>query len=108
MGLCGVIACSVSQRTHQIGIRMALGAQKRDVLRRVVNGGMGLTVIGVGVGVASALGLTRFLSSSLNGVKPTGRPTFVAVSLVLTGIAPRLLHSGTPRDEGGPHCSLER
>jgi predicted permease len=87
VGLYGVIAYSVSQRTHEIGIRMALGAQKRDVLKLVVNGGMGLTVIGVGVGVAGALALTRFLSNLLYGVKPTDPLTFVVVSLVLTGVA---------------------
>ena len=87
VGLYGVMAYSVSQRVREIGIRMALGAQKRDVLQLVVNGGMGLTVIGVGLGVASALALTRFLSSLLYGVKPTDPPTFVAVSLVLTGVA---------------------
>jgi predicted permease len=87
VGLYGVIAYSVSQRTHEIGIRMALGAQKRDVLELVVNGGMGLTVIGVGVGVAGALALTRFLSSLLYGVKPTDPVTFVAISLILTGVA---------------------
>ncbi|MGA8597727.1 MAG: ABC transporter permease [Bryobacteraceae bacterium] len=87
VGLYGVIAYSVSQRTHEIGIRIALGAQKRDVLKLVVNGGMGLTVIGVGVGVAGAVALTRFLSSLLYGVKPTDPLTFVVVSLVLTGVA---------------------
>jgi predicted permease len=87
VGLYGVIAYSVSQRTHEIGIRIALGAQKRDVLKLVVNGGMGLTVIGVGIGVAGALALTRFLSSLLYGVKPTDPPTFVAVSLILIGVA---------------------
>ena len=87
VGLYGVIAYSVSQRTHEIGIRMALGAQKRDVLKLVVNGGMALTVIGVGAGVAGALVLTRFLSNLLYGVKPTDPLTFVVVSLVLTGIA---------------------
>jgi len=87
VGLYGVIAYAVSQRTHEIGIRMALGAQKRDVLKLVVNGGMALTVIGVGVGVAGALVLTRFLSSLLYGVKPTDPPTFIVVSLVLTGVA---------------------
>jgi ABC-type antimicrobial peptide transport system permease subunit len=87
VGLYGVIAYSVSQRTHEIGIRMALGAQKRDVLKLVVKGGMGLTVIGVCTGVAGALVLTRFLSSFLYGVKPTDPLTFVVVSLVLTGVA---------------------
>jgi ABC-type lipoprotein release transport system permease subunit len=87
VGLYGVIAYSVSQRTHEIGIRMALGAQKRDVLELVVKGGMSLTVIGVGVGVAGALALTRFLSSLLYGVKPTDPLTFIVVSLVLTGVA---------------------
>ncbi len=87
VGLYGVIAYSVSQRTHEIGIRIALGADKRDVLKLVVNGGMGLTVIGVGVGVAGAVALTRFLSSLLYGVKPTDPLTFVVVSLVLTGVA---------------------
>ncbi|MBV9155072.1 MAG: ABC transporter permease [Acidobacteriaceae bacterium] len=87
VGLYGVIAYSVSQRTHEIGIRVALGAEKRDVLKLVVNGGMSLTVVGVGVGVAGAVALTRFLSSLLYGVKPTDPLTFVAVSLILTGIA---------------------
>ena len=87
VGLYGVIAYSVSQRTHEIGIRMALGAHQGDVLKLVVKGGMGLTVIGVGVGIAGALALTRFLSSLLYGVKPTDPLTFVVVSLVLTGVA---------------------
>jgi ABC-type antimicrobial peptide transport system permease subunit len=87
VGLYGVIAHSVSQRTHEIGIRMALGAQKRDVLNLVAKRGMALTVIGVCVGVAGALALTRFLSNLLYGVKPTDPLTFVVVSLVLTGVA---------------------
>ena len=73
--------------THEIGIRIAPGAQKRDVLKLVVSGGIGLTVIGVGVGVAGALALTRFLSNLLYGIKPTDPLTFVVVSLVLTGVA---------------------
>jgi predicted permease len=87
VGLYGVIAHSVSQRTHENGARMALGAQKRDGLKLVVNGGMWLTLIGVGAGVAGALVLTRFLSNLLYGVKPTDPLMFVVVSLVLTGVA---------------------
>ena len=87
VGLYGVIAYSVSQRTHEIGIRMALGAQKRDVIRLVVSRGIRSTMIGVGVGVAGAVALTRFLASLLYGVKPTDPLTFAVVSFVLTGIA---------------------
>jgi predicted permease len=87
VGLYGVIAYSVSQRTHEIGIRMALGAQKRDVLRLVVTVGLSVTMIGVGAGIGGALALTRFLSSFLYGVKPTDPLTFVAVSLLLIGVA---------------------
>jgi ABC-type antimicrobial peptide transport system permease subunit len=87
VGLYGVIAYSVSRRVHEIGIRMALGAQERDVLRLVVTGGLSLSFIGVGIGVAGAIGLTHFLSSLLYGVKATDPFTFIATSLLLTGIA---------------------
>jgi predicted permease len=87
IGLFAVISYSVSQRTHEIGIRMALGAQKRDVLRLVLDQGMILALIGVGIGIVGALGLTRFLSSLLYGVTPTDPVTFVEVSLILTGVA---------------------
>lgn len=86
-GLYGVVAYSVSQRTREIGIRTALGAQKRDIFRLVVGQGMILVVVGVGLGIAGALGLTRFLSSLLYGVKPTDPLTFVVVSILLTGVA---------------------
>ena len=86
VGLYGVIAYSVSQRTHEIGIRIALGAQRRDVLTLVVKGGMGLTVIGVGVGVAGALAMTRFLSTLLYGVKPSDPLTLIAVSLLFVAV----------------------
>ena len=87
LGLYGVIAHSVSQRAHEIGIRMALGAQKSHVLRLVVRQGMILTLIGVGIGIAGAFALTRFLSSLLYGVKPTDPLTLAAVSLLLTGVS---------------------
>jgi putative ABC transport system permease protein len=87
VGIYGVIAYSVTRRTHEIGVRMALGAQKSDVLKLVVWQGMVLAVVGVGIGIIAALGLTRLISSLLYDVKPTDAATFIFVSLVLTGMA---------------------
>jgi putative ABC transport system permease protein len=87
VGIYGVMAFSVTQRTHEIGIRMALGAQKSDVLKVVVGQGFKLVVTGVAIGIAGALALTRFLSSLLYGVKPTDPITFAAVSLILIAVA---------------------
>jgi putative ABC transport system permease protein len=87
IGLYGILAYSVSHRTHEIGIRMALGAERWDVLRLVVGQGMMLTLIGVGIGIMGALGLTRFLSGMLYGVQPNDLVTFVLVSLLLTAVA---------------------
>jgi predicted permease len=87
IGIYGVISYGVACRTHEIGIRMALGAQKRDVLALVVGQGMILALMGVGIGIVGALGLTPFLSSLLYGVKPTDPVTFAAVSSLLTGVA---------------------
>jgi putative ABC transport system permease protein len=87
VGIYGVVSYSVKERTHEVGIRMALGAQSSDALRLVLRQGMILVLIGVGIGIGGALGLTRFLSSLLYGVKATDPLTFIAVSLTLTGVA---------------------
>jgi predicted permease len=87
VGLYGVIAYSVSQRTREIGIRMALGAGKSDVLKLVISQGIKLVSIGVAIGLAGALSLTHFLSGLLYGVKPGDPPTLVAVSALLIAVA---------------------
>ena len=87
IGLYGVISHWASQRTHEIGIRMALGAQRLDVLKHVLSQGFGLILIGIVAGIAVALGVTRLISSFLYGVKPTDPITFIAVSLILTAVA---------------------
>ena len=87
IGIYGVTSYSVSQRTHEIGIRMALGARESDVLRLVVAHGLALSCVGVGLGVAGALVLTRFLASMLYGIRPTDPLTYLGVSLLLGGVA---------------------
>jgi predicted permease len=87
LGLYGVIAHSVSRCTHEIGIRMALGAQPGQVLRMVVREGMLLTATGVAGGIVAALGLTRFMASLLFGISPTDPLTFAAVTILLMSIA---------------------
>ncbi|MDE3136220.1 MAG: ABC transporter permease [Acidobacteriota bacterium] len=87
VGLSGVIAYSVSLRTREIGIRMALGAQRRDVMRLVLGEGMFLILVGLAIGLAGSLALTRFLSSLLFGVSATDPLTFACVAVLLTLVA---------------------
>lgn len=87
VGIYGVISYSVTQRTREFGIRMALGAQHRAVLAQVLKRGLLLTIGGVAIGLVGAFALTRFLSGFLFGVTPTDPVTFVAVSLLLSVIA---------------------
>jgi len=86
-GIYSVISYTVSQRTREIGIRMALGAQTRDVLRLIVGQGMTTALVGVAVGLAGALWLTRLMMSLLFGVTPTDPLTFIAIPLILIGVA---------------------
>jgi putative ABC transport system permease protein len=79
---------AVKQRTHEIGIRMALGAQTSDVLRMVIWRGMSLTMIGVALGLVAALVLTRVLKNLLFDVSATDPLTFVAIAFLLIGVAP--------------------
>jgi len=87
VGIYGVISYSVTQRTHEIGIRLALGAQRRNVLRLVLGQGALLAVIGVILGLGGAFALTRLMAGLLFGVTPTDAAIFTCVPLGLTGIA---------------------
>jgi putative ABC transport system permease protein len=87
VGIYGVIAYTVNQRTHEIGVRMALGAQPADILRMVVRQGMGLTLVGVILGVLGALALTRIMSGLLFEVSPTDPAIFTSISLLLAAVA---------------------
>jgi putative ABC transport system permease protein len=86
-GIYGVMSYSVAQRTHEIGVRMALGAKRFDVLKMVVRQGMLLVVLGVGIGLAGAMALTRVMSTLLFGVTAKDPLTFVAVAALLTLVA---------------------
>ncbi len=87
IGLYGVLAYAVSQRTREIGIRMALGAQTGDVLKQVLGHGMKLAALGMAIGLGGALALTRLLKSLLYGVSATDPVSFAAIALLLTGAA---------------------
>jgi predicted permease len=87
VGIYGVTAYTTRQRTHEIGIRMALGASKRDILRLVLGHGMQLTLLGVGLGLAVSFALTRYLSSLLLGVTSTDALTFSSVAILLCAVS---------------------
>jgi putative ABC transport system permease protein len=87
IGLYGVIAYTVAQRTHEFGLRMALGASRHDVLRMVLNRGLLLTLVGVGSGVVAALALPRFITSLLYQIPPRDPMTYTVVCIVLTLVA---------------------
>jgi putative ABC transport system permease protein len=87
VGIYGIVSYAVTQRTHEIGIRIAVGAQTRDILQLILKHGVVLVVSGVAIGVAAALALTRFLATLLFGITPTDTLTFVIVSLVFFLIA---------------------
>jgi putative ABC transport system permease protein len=81
------MAYAVSQRTHEIGVRVAVGAQQRDVLALVVREGAKLAFLGIAIGVAAAVGLTRLMASLLFDVKPTDPATFAGVAILLALVA---------------------
>ncbi|HXN97548.1 MAG TPA: ABC transporter permease [Candidatus Acidoferrales bacterium] len=87
VGLYGLLSYEVSRRTRELGIRMALGAQRRDLLRLVVGQGILLVLIGAAIGIAAAIGLTRFMSTILYGVHADDPLTFAVVAILLTLVA---------------------
>jgi putative ABC transport system permease protein len=87
IGLYGVIAYSVTQRTHEIGIRMALGARAFDVLKLVVRNGAKLALVGIAIGLAGAFAVTRLMRTLLFGVTATDATTFAAVSILIIVVA---------------------
>jgi predicted permease len=87
VGIYGVISYVVGQRTHEIGVRMALGAQSRDVMRLVVGEGIAMALLGVAAGIAGAFGLTRLMANQLFGVTAHDPLTFAAVAVLLTFVA---------------------
>jgi putative ABC transport system permease protein len=86
-GVYGIMAYNVSRRMHEIGIRLALGAQPSDVMRMMLLGGVKLAAVGVGAGILASVALTRFIASQLYGVTATDPAVFATVALVLMAVA---------------------
>jgi putative ABC transport system permease protein len=87
VGIYGVLSYSVSHRTHEIGVRMALGAGQGEILKLVVGQGLLVAFMGIGIGLVASMALTRLLQTMLFGIKPTDPATFIAVGLLLAGVA---------------------
>ena len=87
VGIYGVVAYTVAQRTNEIGIRVAMGAQRRDVLRLILGQGSRLIFWGVGIGIAAGLLLTRLIAGMLYGISATDPLTFAGVALLLMAVA---------------------
>jgi putative ABC transport system permease protein len=87
IGIYGVVSYLVGQRMHELGVRVALGAQRRDVMQLVLGTGLKMALLGVAIGLSTALGLTRLMAKLLYGVSATDPATFVAVAVVLTLVA---------------------
>jgi len=81
------MAYSVARRTHELGVRMALGAQKGEILKMIMGHGLRLTLLGLAIGAAGALALTRLMTNLLYGVRPSDPLTFIVVSLLLALVA---------------------
>jgi putative ABC transport system permease protein len=87
IGLYGVMSYAVAQRTHEVGLRMALGAQRRDVIKLMVGQGMKLALLGVALGLVVSLGLTRLMTNLLFGVSATDLTTFAVIAVLLILVA---------------------
>jgi predicted permease len=87
VGLFGVVSYTVAQRTHELGVRVAVGAKKLDILQLILRQGMAMTFAGIVIGLIGTLGISRVLTSELFGIKPTDPLTFIGVAVLLAGVA---------------------